>query len=36
MAYCDGSIHFVEYEVDRSVWHLLGGRNDDEQPPVSN
>ena len=31
MAYCDGSVHFVEYGVSGRVWYLLGGRNDDEE-----
>jgi prepilin-type N-terminal cleavage/methylation domain-containing protein len=29
MAYCDGSVHFLEYEVDDEVWTVLGGRNDE-------
>jgi hypothetical protein len=28
MAYCDGSVHFVEYDVDGRVWLNLGGRDD--------
>jgi hypothetical protein len=31
MAYCDGSVHFVEYEIDDEVWRVLGGRNDETQ-----
>jgi prepilin-type N-terminal cleavage/methylation domain-containing protein len=30
MAYCDGSVHFLEYDVDSQIWFKLGGRNDDE------
>jgi prepilin-type N-terminal cleavage/methylation domain-containing protein len=28
MAYCDGSVHFIGYDVDGPVWMALGGRND--------
>jgi prepilin-type N-terminal cleavage/methylation domain-containing protein len=30
MAYCDGSVHFIESDVDSRIWFLLGGRNDDD------
>ena len=29
MAYCDGSVHFIEYKVDARIWIVLGGRNDE-------
>lgn len=29
LAYCDGSVHFAEYEIDDDVWIKLGGRNDE-------
>jgi prepilin-type N-terminal cleavage/methylation domain-containing protein len=31
MAYCDGSVHFIGYDVEGPVWMALGGRNDLEQ-----
>ena len=30
MAYCDGSVHFIGYDVDGPVWYGLGGRNDQD------
>lgn len=30
MAYCDGSVHFLEYEIDENVWVKLGGRDDEQ------
>jgi hypothetical protein len=30
MAYCDGSVHFIEYDVDDQIWVMLGGRNDED------
>ncbi|HMO83660.1 MAG TPA: DUF1559 domain-containing protein [Lacipirellulaceae bacterium] len=30
MAYCDGSVHFMTYEVDSDIWWLAGGRSDEE------
>jgi prepilin-type N-terminal cleavage/methylation domain-containing protein len=33
MAYCDGSVHFIEYGVSGRVWYVLGGRDDEETPP---
>ena len=30
LAYCDGSVHFVAYEIDPLPWWLSGGRSDDE------
>ena len=29
LAFCDGSVRFLEYEVDGQVWRKLGGRNDE-------
>jgi prepilin-type N-terminal cleavage/methylation domain-containing protein len=29
MAYCDGSVHFIEYDVGDQIWVKLGGRNDE-------
>jgi hypothetical protein len=29
MACCDGSVHFMAYEVDEKVWEVFGGRNDE-------
>jgi prepilin-type N-terminal cleavage/methylation domain-containing protein len=31
MAYCDGSVHYIDYDIDGKVWFVLGGR-DDEGP----
>ncbi len=31
MAYCDGSVHFIEFGVSGRVWFWLGGRNDDAE-----
>jgi hypothetical protein len=31
MAYCDGSVHFLGYDVDDSVWTVLGGRDDETE-----
>jgi prepilin-type N-terminal cleavage/methylation domain-containing protein len=28
MAFCDGSVHFIGYDVDEDVWRDYGGRND--------
>ena len=33
MAFCDGSVHFIEYDVDGRIWYRLGGRNDDDANP---
>jgi prepilin-type N-terminal cleavage/methylation domain-containing protein len=33
VAYCDGSVHFIDYDVSGRVWYALGGRDDQEQPP---
>ncbi len=33
VAYCDGSVHFIEYDVSGRVWFALGGRDDEEKPP---
>jgi prepilin-type N-terminal cleavage/methylation domain-containing protein/prepilin-type processing-associated H-X9-DG protein len=33
MAYCDGSVHFIEFGVSGRVWYRLGGRNDDADNP---
>jgi hypothetical protein len=33
MAYCDGSVHFVDYDVSGRVWYAVGGRDDEERPP---
>ena len=30
MAYCDGSVQTIVYEVDDTVWRNLGGRDDNE------
>ena len=30
MAFCDGSVHFIGYEVNGRVWLHLGGRNDEQ------
>jgi hypothetical protein len=32
MAYCDGSVHSIAYEVDKDVFAVLGGRNDNDDP----
>jgi prepilin-type N-terminal cleavage/methylation domain-containing protein/prepilin-type processing-associated H-X9-DG protein len=29
MAYCDGSVHYMSYEIDENVWYVAGGRNDE-------
>ena len=29
MALCDGSVHFMDYNVDGPVWSSFGGRNDE-------
>jgi prepilin-type processing-associated H-X9-DG protein len=29
MAFCDGSVHTVAYEIDPEVWRWQGGRNDE-------
>jgi prepilin-type N-terminal cleavage/methylation domain-containing protein/prepilin-type processing-associated H-X9-DG protein len=29
VAYCDGSVRLVEYEIDDDIWIMLGGRNDE-------
>lgn len=29
MAFCDGSVHYIDYRVDSQVWLLLGGRADE-------
>ena len=29
LVYCDGSVHFVEYEIDDDIWIKLGGRDDE-------
>jgi prepilin-type N-terminal cleavage/methylation domain-containing protein len=29
MANCDGSVHYIDFEVDRWVWYRYGGRDDD-------
>jgi prepilin-type N-terminal cleavage/methylation domain-containing protein len=29
MAYCDGSVHFIRYDVDERIWVNLGGRSDE-------
>jgi prepilin-type processing-associated H-X9-DG protein len=28
LAYCDGSVHTVEYDIDPLAWSDLGGRDD--------
>jgi prepilin-type processing-associated H-X9-DG protein len=28
MAFCDGSVHHIGYDIDEQVWRYLGGRND--------
>jgi prepilin-type N-terminal cleavage/methylation domain-containing protein/prepilin-type processing-associated H-X9-DG protein len=33
VAYCDGSVHFIDYDVSGRVWYALGGRDDQEQLP---
>jgi hypothetical protein len=33
MAYCDGSVHFIGYDVSGPVWYALGGRDDEEKAP---
>ena len=30
LAYCDGSVLLVEYEIDDQVWIKMGGRNDEQ------
>jgi type II secretory pathway pseudopilin PulG len=35
MANCDGSVHFIGYDVSGRVWFVLGGRDDEEKPPRS-
>jgi prepilin-type N-terminal cleavage/methylation domain-containing protein/prepilin-type processing-associated H-X9-DG protein len=30
MAFCDGSVHTVAYEIDPEVWRWQGGRNDEK------
>jgi hypothetical protein len=30
MAYCDGSVHSIRYDVDDQVWIWLGGRDDEQ------
>jgi prepilin-type processing-associated H-X9-DG protein len=29
MAFCDGSVRFVTYDVDEETWRLFGGRDDE-------
>jgi hypothetical protein len=29
MAYCDGSVHFLGYEINGRVFLKMGGRNDE-------
>jgi len=29
LVYCDGSVHFIEYEIDDDIWIKLGGRDDE-------
>jgi prepilin-type N-terminal cleavage/methylation domain-containing protein/prepilin-type processing-associated H-X9-DG protein len=33
MAYCDGSVQSINYEIDRKVFALIGGRDDNEITP---
>ena len=33
VAYCDGSVHFLDFNVDGIVWYGFGGRNDEDKPP---
>lgn len=33
LAYCDGSVQFIDYNVDGRVWYTFGGRNDEDEPP---
>jgi len=33
VAYCDGSVHLVDYDIDVRVWYVQGGRNDEERFP---
>ncbi|MEX2091689.1 MAG: DUF1559 domain-containing protein [Pirellulales bacterium] len=33
IAFCDGSVQFIDYNVDGRVWYTFGGRNDEEKPP---
>jgi prepilin-type processing-associated H-X9-DG protein len=30
MAFCDGSVHHIDYDVGEEVWRRFGGRNDEE------
>jgi prepilin-type processing-associated H-X9-DG protein len=32
MAFCDGSVRLINYEIDRYVWVKFGGRNDEQLP----
>jgi len=32
MAFCDGSVQSIAYDVDQDVYFFYGGRNDDSQP----
>ena len=34
MAFCDGSVHSISYEVDPAVYYKYGGRRDDRLPYV--
>lgn len=33
IAYCDGSVHFIDFDVDYRVWFGLGDRDDAERLP---
>lgn len=33
IAYCDGSVHFVEFGVSGRIWYTLGGRDDADKMP---
>jgi prepilin-type N-terminal cleavage/methylation domain-containing protein len=33
VAYCDGAVHFIEFDVSREVWYGLGGRDDEGRMP---
>jgi hypothetical protein len=33
MAFCDGSVQAIDYAVDRKVFALIGGRDDNEVTP---
>jgi prepilin-type processing-associated H-X9-DG protein len=31
IAYCDGSVHFIDYGIAPPIWYVAGGRNDEDK-----